>query len=409
MKKLLATILALVMALSLCSVSWAEESLEFGKITVYKAGETTGTEYDTFKAALEVINADASYNNARLECEAGKLIANGGNHISVTRSITVNGNGATLVVAKKADGTAQRGEADFAIEEYANFSGDVKLVINNLKNASVWGTRKTAHTFTLEMNNCETNNDYVNSKETVTAQNPRVYINGTTGVNNITLYNCKYTAPTLTTVYSNAAGSVTVTNAEFKNVVVPINLNNKSNGKQEVKVENCRFEDCATTSAATEASAGDYAAPVRVVASGTGASSELSVNDCTFAYANSENLTPNGDILLGHGSGTSNPVNATVTKTNATVTKKAANKEDEHANVTEDQKLEAKGESAMIVSSNTPSTSSTGGYYYYQPTTDTKTDTTKGSPKTFDAGVGIYAVTAVLSVTGMAWTAKKRH
>ena len=31
------------------------------------------------------------------------------------------------------------------------------------------------------------------------------------------------------------------------------------------------------------------------------------------------------------------------------------------------------------------------------------------SPQTFDAGVGIYAVTAVLSVTGMAWTAKKRH
>ena len=48
-------------------------------------------------------------------------------------------------------------------------------------------------------------------------------------------------------------------------------------------------------------------------------------------------------------------------------------------------------------------------YYYYHPTTDTKTDTTKGSPKTFDAGIGIYAVTAVLSVTGMAWTAKKRH
>ena len=48
------------------------------------------------------------------------------------------------------------------------------------------------------------------------------------------------------------------------------------------------------------------------------------------------------------------------------------------------------------------------GYYYYHPTTDTKTTDTKGSPKTFDAGVGIYAVTAVLSVTGMAWTAKKR-
>ena len=47
-------------------------------------------------------------------------------------------------------------------------------------------------------------------------------------------------------------------------------------------------------------------------------------------------------------------------------------------------------------------------YYYYSPSTTT-TDTTKGSPKTFDAGVGIYAVTAMLSVTGMAWVGKKRH
>ena len=49
---------------------------------------------------------------------------------------------------------------------------------------------------------------------------------------------------------------------------------------------------------------------------------------------------------------------------------------------------------------------SSNSYYYYAPTTtDTKTD----SPKTFDAGVGIYAVTALLSVTGMAWAGKKRH
>ena len=47
--------------------------------------------------------------------------------------------------------------------------------------------------------------------------------------------------------------------------------------------------------------------------------------------------------------------------------------------------------------------------YYYNSTTTTTKDETKGSPKTFDAGIGIYTVTAVLSVTGMAWTAKKRH
>ena len=48
-------------------------------------------------------------------------------------------------------------------------------------------------------------------------------------------------------------------------------------------------------------------------------------------------------------------------------------------------------------------------YYYNSTTTGTKADGTKGSPKTFDAGVGIYAVTALLSVTGMAWVGKKRH
>ena len=47
--------------------------------------------------------------------------------------------------------------------------------------------------------------------------------------------------------------------------------------------------------------------------------------------------------------------------------------------------------------------------YYYNFTTTTTKDGSKTSPKTFDAGVGLYAVTAMLSVTGMAWTGKKRH
>ena len=55
-----------------------------------------------------------------------------------------------------------------------------------------------------------------------------------------------------------------------------------------------------------------------------------------------------------------------------------------------------------------PEQKPSNNYYYYSPSTTT-TDTTKGSPKTFDAGMGIYAVTAVLSVTGMAWVGKKRH
>ena len=50
---------------------------------------------------------------------------------------------------------------------------------------------------------------------------------------------------------------------------------------------------------------------------------------------------------------------------------------------------------------------SSGGYYYY-PTTDTKTDDTKGSPKTADPGVALYAALSILSLTGLTCTAKKR-
>ena len=50
---------------------------------------------------------------------------------------------------------------------------------------------------------------------------------------------------------------------------------------------------------------------------------------------------------------------------------------------------------------------SSGGYYYY-PTTDTKTDDAKGSPKTADPGVALYAALSLLSLTGLTCTARKK-
>ena len=51
---------------------------------------------------------------------------------------------------------------------------------------------------------------------------------------------------------------------------------------------------------------------------------------------------------------------------------------------------------------------SSGGYYYY-PTTDTKTDDTKGSPKTADPGAALYGALALLSLTGMVALNGKRR
>ena len=50
-----------------------------------------------------------------------------------------------------------------------------------------------------------------------------------------------------------------------------------------------------------------------------------------------------------------------------------------------------------------------GGYYYYQPTTDTRTTDTKGSPKTFDAGIALYVGMALTSAAGVAFVGKKRE
>ena len=47
-------------------------------------------------------------------------------------------------------------------------------------------------------------------------------------------------------------------------------------------------------------------------------------------------------------------------------------------------------------------------YYYYSPA-DGSADTAKGSPKTFDAGVGVYVGMVVMSLKGTAWIGRKRH
>ena len=48
-------------------------------------------------------------------------------------------------------------------------------------------------------------------------------------------------------------------------------------------------------------------------------------------------------------------------------------------------------------------------HHYGGTGTTTTTGTKTNSPTTFDAGVGIYAVSAILSVTGMAWVGTKQR
>ena len=178
---------------------------------------------------------------------------------------------------------------------------DITITAYELDNLGVWGQRNTNNTVNVNLTDCDTVNG-------ITVQ--RVYISGTTGVNNITLSGCDF-GTKATSVYSNADGEINITDCSFTGAQVPVNFNHKANGVQTLRVSNCEFNACGDN--------GDwkqFAAPVRFVNSGSG-SQTASVNACTFA----DTVGPNGDILIGDGrpGQKSNDVNLTVTDTEANI------------------------------------------------------------------------------------------
>ena len=232
--------------------------------------------------------------------DVGKLT-----HGHVADNITIYGNNAYI----------SSGECDLEVDTYmfsrdtgkqvttggAYLDKDITVTAYELDNLGVWGQRHTDHKVTVNLTDC----DSVNG---ITVQ--RVYISGTTGVNDITLTGCDF-ATKATSVYSNADGKVVIDNCSFTGAQVPVNFNHKANGTQTVTVQNSAFTNCGDN--------GDwkqFAAPVRFVNSGSG-TMNTTVGTCTFT----DTVGGNGDILLGDGrvGEKSNDVKLTVENTAANV------------------------------------------------------------------------------------------
>ena len=232
--------------------------------------------------------------------DVGKLT-----HGHVADNITIYGNNAYI----------SSGECDLEVDTYmfsrdtgkqvttggAYLDKDITVTAYELDNLGVWGQRHTDHKVTVNLTDC----DSVNG---ITVQ--RVYISGTTGVNDITLTGCDF-GTRATSVYSNADGKVVIDNCSFTGAQVPVNFNHKANGTQAVTVQNSKFTNCGDN--------GDwkqFAAPVRFVNSGSGTMT-TSVDTCTFTGT----VGGNGDILLGDGrvGEKSNDVKLTVENTAANV------------------------------------------------------------------------------------------
>ena len=226
-------------------------------------------------------------------------------HGHVADDITIYGNNAYI----------SSGECDLEVDTYtfsrdtgkqveaggAYLEKDITVTAYELDNLGVWGQRHTDHKVTVNLTDCD-------STDGITVQ--RVYISGTTGVNDITLTGCDF-GTKATSVYSNADGAVVIDNCSFTGAQVPVNFNHKANGTQTVAVQNSTFTNCGDN--------GDweqFAAPVRFVNSGSGTMT-TTVATCTFTGT----VGSNGDILLGDGreGQKSNDVALTVESTEATV------------------------------------------------------------------------------------------
>ena len=401
MKKILATILALVLALGLCSVSWAadgeatvsskeelEQALNGSSVTTIKLGADITASITI--ASGKTITLDL--NGYKLTNEAGKhTITNNGtltitgtgtvDNVSHARAALFNNEGATAVLN---GGSFTRSQENGKTKE--DSGNNSFYTIQNL------GTMTINAGVSVTQNGCFSSmvaNGYYNG--TGKTNTPTMIINGGTFSGG------------LNTVKNDDCGVMTINGGEFKNFAQACVQNHNK-----LTITNGNFDGSELKAIADSTVSVIYNC-------GCGADNDkgmLSISGGTFSGGKEETYVICDVSTVSEAY--TDISGGTFTKGSATMIGKTASaKVAISGGAFKDAAGKAVDVSAYLVAGKQQNSDGSVGnksYYYYPSTSDTTTSTTtKGSPKTFDAGVGIYAVTAVLSVTGMAWTAKKRH
>ena len=381
MKKILATMLALLMALGLTATVWAAD---VSGSTSTKAAKIGDTEYGTLQAAIDAAS-DGENTVVVLLNDLTESIT-----VAEEKSITLDLSGYTL--------TNEAGK--HTITNYGDLTITSTGVVDNVSHACAALVNKEGATaelnggsFTRSKENGQSKEDsggnsYYNIQNFgMMTINDRVLVKqdggfssmirngGTSASTSTMIINGGTFNGGLNAIKNDVAGVLTINDGNFSNTSQYVIMN-----WHQATINNGTFQANGTAEAVLFTSKYE----------GATADGKLTVNNGTFIR------TSDAQKMIRDYYDEDNKGTAAIS-----------------GGAFKDATGKAVDVSAYLVAGKQQNSDGSVGnksYYYYPSTSDTTTSTTtKGSPKTFDAGMGIYAVTAVLSVTGMAWTAKKRH
>ena len=459
MKKVLATILALVMAIGLCSVSWATESelpAAVNGVIKLTGNATTATLQDDI--IYDLNSHTLTYSGTTHEVAEGKTLT------FMDSSVTGNARGGTLELSGVTGTTAAINPQKGATLKVSNIKvtcrGSAFFPQGDAAKVDVTACDVTAPIYCVGTNAGSTNNYNVvitlkNStfvSNTADGDNCAVMINvpGTLNIDNCTITGDRQAVLV-------RAGTAVITNSDIKTTgnftdaatkyhsgawksgnevpAAALTVGNYQNGpanaylaEAEVTVTNTKltaekgvpaiYTDANDTYKGDLTIGGDSTVVTGEVMKGqkadkavvavTGGSYDSDVTSLTTeavaVTGESERTYVVGQSAINAVAKAGNDVR--IVKGNVTLT-------DVPAGV-----IVYPGEGTVVVNgkdisgrqySDGYTVPQSSGYYYYHPTTDTKTTDTKGSPKTFDAGIALYVGMALTSAAGVAFVGKKRE
>lgn len=380
MKKLLATILALVMAIGVTTTAWADD--EGTTANIAKIGETG---YATLADAIAAAQADET-----IVLQANAAI---NSNTQITKNVSIDLNGKTVTV------TTVGSQNAFEVQNGATFT---------IKDSGTGGKLDLGK-FGIMLMNSKLKIEGGEIK--VSPANPGAgVVVAAIGDSEVTMTGGKVVATNTACFNAGYFGKQTFNisggTLESKGASTALmGISNNYGGHTEMTISGDTqvvMKDAAGNAGSLVSDATDT--DVIKVVGGTSDSDITAYTEATVPVV----LTSDGTYHIGTTAANAAVRNAasgetvTVVKGNAALTEVPVGV------------VVVPGQGTSVTVNGVPVTGDSytvpARYYYNSTTTttDTKTDGTKGSPKTFDAGMGIYAVSALLSATGMACVGRKK-